>query len=391
MFSSTSGKVTQQEEQALLALLLSPGASTERPERSQRVAGEGDLAKLTEKEVRTALEAHVPAVAFMMDRTGQRPVADYIWMTYDKGLPLYRQNATVQQHTIRAIRYIFHCALSGKRPGGTDALKRLAEAFQSCQAEQGRTIDVLFGQLSGRDASFKEQVLALVDNFKDLTLEAVVHALNPGAKHASDSNPGLQAPHITSAYLEVVGPELGLRGMAAASSDYNRPRGVKRCQVLAAFHERFSLQELAGALAADVNQASADADRIVDRELLAKWAAEAAAASAGAFDAHSIFFDEERAQHFEGRPAPGDEFQPFLSRRVAMQVLVHLFLRTDDTSTALAEERIEEHGIQNTIGSSMPFLQNLANTFLTLAARLDDLLGLSTPPPQKASKRRRFI
>jgi hypothetical protein len=57
--------------------------------------------------------------------------------------------------TIRALRSIFAAAAAGK-PGVSAALQQIAQAFQSCQAEQGRTIDAQYGRLSGRDASFRQ-------------------------------------------------------------------------------------------------------------------------------------------------------------------------------------------------------------------------------------------
>merc|ERR1712039_450841 len=203
------------------------------------------------------------------------------------------------------------------------SLIRLAEAFQSCQAEQGRTIDTLFGQLIGRDATLEDQVLTLVDSVKALAMEAVVHELNPHAAGTDDGNPSGQAPHITSAYLEAVGAELGLRGTAAASSDPLRPQNAKPKKVAAAFRAQFSLDPVVDAIIGDVNQQGAEVQRIVDRDLLAKWASQAAATSG--FDAHSTYFDEGCAHEYEGRPADSEAYQPFLSRKVTLCMLVHLF------------------------------------------------------------------
>ena len=55
------------------------------------------------------------------------------------------------------------------------------DAFQSCQAEQCRVIDAVYGSLLGRDKSFKDQVRALVDAQKELVRERTVTFINPGA------------------------------------------------------------------------------------------------------------------------------------------------------------------------------------------------------------------
>ena len=214
-------------------------------------------------------------------------------------------------------------------------LLRLCEAFQSCMAEQGRVIDALYGQLSGRDATFRDQVLALVDVHKALAMESTVQAF-------LSSHGGHQAPHVLSAYLREVGRELGLRGVAASATDPNATMAVDKPAVLRAFRERFSVDEVAAALVADVNQQSPDAERVIDRDALAKWAAATAEATTGqegggggggsgaVFDAHSIYYDDERACDFAqltvSKPNEANKYQPFLSPRVAMEILLLLFL-----------------------------------------------------------------
>lgn len=89
-------------------------------------------------------------------------------------------------------RFIFDRAAEGA-PGAAAALQRLAEAYQSCQAEQGRTIDVMYGRLSGRDASLRDQLLSIVDEHKTMVMQKVVQTLNPGAAEAGDGFPSKQA------------------------------------------------------------------------------------------------------------------------------------------------------------------------------------------------------
>ena len=106
----------------------------------------------------------------MMHRTGDMPVATFIVTTYTGGLPIY-EGSPVQQHTITALRGIFAAAAAGNAGAGP-ALQFVAQAYQSCQAEQGRTIDAQYGRLSGRDASFKDQLLSLVDQHKSMVVQA---------------------------------------------------------------------------------------------------------------------------------------------------------------------------------------------------------------------------
>merc|ERR1712060_237327 len=57
-------------------------------------------------------------------------------------------------------------------------------------------------------------------------------------------------------------------------------------------------------------------------------ASSAAAASEGRFDAHSIFYDEEKASDYDEPPKEGDEYQPYLNTKVALQVLAELFVHS---------------------------------------------------------------
>ena len=136
-------------------ILLSPATCTEKPPEPEG-AGGGLATASPKAELFATLQRIVPGIDEMMDRTGQTPVMEYMAGTCVQGLPIYRDSPAVQQHTIKAIRFIFECAAADK-PGAAPALQRLAEAYTSCQAEQGRTIDVLYGRLSGRDASLRDR------------------------------------------------------------------------------------------------------------------------------------------------------------------------------------------------------------------------------------------
>jgi len=143
-------------------------------------------------------------------------------------------------------------------------------------------------------------------------MEGVVNHLNPDAAGMDDDYPSRQIPHITSAYLEAVGRELGMRGVDAATSDMNRPRVMdsrSRDQILNTFKAIFSLQDILGAIVSDVNQQAADAERVIDRDLLMKWAE--AAGKDGAFDAYSLYYDAERSSDYDGAPKKENMYQPF--------------------------------------------------------------------------------
>ena len=177
----------------------------------------------------------------MMDRTGNLQLtgwglrefgrqnffffrAEMFVLTYSNGLPIYNANPSVQQHTIHAMKTIFAEIKSDARgdPWKRKILAKLVDAFRACQAEQGRVIDAVYGTVTGRDKSFREQVLMVVDVQKELVLENCVNKLNPQAWKQNDEIPQKQVPHITSSYRIAAGGELGLRGMQGALMDHCR-------------------------------------------------------------------------------------------------------------------------------------------------------------------------
>jgi hypothetical protein len=82
-----------------------------------------------------------------------------------------------------AMRCIFSELAHGSRSEEfrRKTLTRMVDAARACQAEQGRVIDAVYGVITGRDRSLRDQVLSVVDAMKDLVMENLVHKLNPDA------------------------------------------------------------------------------------------------------------------------------------------------------------------------------------------------------------------
>eukprot|EP01105_Mastigella_eilhardi_P020070 TRINITY_DN4758_c0_g1_i2.p2 TRINITY_DN4758_c0_g1~~TRINITY_DN4758_c0_g1_i2.p2 ORF type:complete len:463 (-),score=144.36 TRINITY_DN4758_c0_g1_i2:1709-3076(-) len=310
----------------LTAYFLSAAACTElaKPPAKEK------LAKMPEKDLRRLVRGAVPDVDAMLDRTQSQPVMELILSTYKSGLPALSGNSAVHKHTIYATRFIFDKVAKLPQPIQRRHLSRLAVSFTACQAEQGRVIDAIYGELSGRDKGLREQVLALVDDQKQRVLDQVTHLLNPDAWHQDDSQPAQQVPHIQSSYIIAVGKQLGLRGVGAAHADKNAfkvPKDVaQRVQQL--FRLLFSSYEVAQTLLDDINQQAPDADRVVDRDVLFRWAGDSAANKG--FPQHMVFYDEDSPKGEyadDAKPLEQNKYQPFLSKRVSMLVLQHLFLK----------------------------------------------------------------
>mmetsp|Transcript_69097 Transcript_69097/g.162565 ORF Transcript_69097/g.162565 Transcript_69097/m.162565 type:complete len:239 (+) Transcript_69097:1-717(+) len=233
--------------------------------------------------------------------------------------------AAMQRHTITAMRAIFRIIAGKPASEQQKQLSRLVEAYQSCQAVQSRVIDAIYGGLTGRDRSLQDQVLLLLDEQKQRVLDEVTHELNPHAMAEGDGSPQQQFPHIQSAYRLHCGPRLGLRGIAAARVDRCQPPMDKTLtiRVLQTFRRRFMVHELADEIVADINQPkTTPGERRLGRDQLVRWATE----SEG-FDKHSIFYDEDHKELYnDAKPVSGEEYEPFLCRKVAIDILRAMFV-----------------------------------------------------------------
>lgn len=310
--------------------LLSPASSTE--EAYKKTSDQGDRDKpitMSAQRVQEMLQTYVPNINDLYDRRNIFPVTTLILKTYNSGLPLYDKVPAIKEHTKRSLQYIFY-ALDNKEKNYSENdkrtyLRRLAEAFTSCQAGQARELDAVYGSLIGRSLDLRGQVLSLVDEQKQRVLDMVTKKIHPDAWESLD--PRRQVPHIESAYVQLFGSKFGLRGTGGASADYCMAH-ISKMEAERAekeFKKMFSVEEVLESVVMDVNQQNKDADRIISREDLSKWAGDASAN--GGFDSWSIFYDEDNADEYPEDAKPTDEnmYQPFLSKKVALNMLLKLF------------------------------------------------------------------
>jgi len=265
-----------------------------------------------------------------MDRTGSVPVCQYIASTYTSGLPIFQSNSSVQQHTIQALRYVIFKATTLPDAPKKQLLRRLAEAFTACQMEQGRVVDSLYGSLSGREKSFRDQILNMVDIQKEQVMNQLINHYNPSAWRTGDDNPQGQLPHIQSSYSKSFGEELGLRGFKAAKLDKDKVSVSSKDKntLVSSFRKLFHMSDLINSIMADVNQQDENAERLVNRDSLMKWAGDSSVNNG--FDSHQIFYDETKESDYKdiGKPKEENIFQPFICPSVTVSLLYHLF-KTD--------------------------------------------------------------
>lgn len=317
---------------------LSESAATEQ---GRDVEGEETLV-LDPGDMETLLRRHLPDLDSRFDRTHRFPILELIQSTYWDGLPVFRENTTVQAQLIRSFRYIF----SQIRQGGpcesqaSRVILRLADAFSACQAVQGRVIDALYGELSGRDKGLPEQILSLADELKDRALVSAIIQEHPNAPTQDDANPHEQMPHLESAYRKALGPRLGLRGIAAARADRCAPPlGSDKCtRVLNHLRSSFLVSDLVDTIVNDVNQPDRQEnppERRIDRTVLCKWASQ----GANGFDPHSVFHDSDVREYPTEPEGPAARMEePYLTTAVVTSMLACMFVSSKPAPAASAPE-----------------------------------------------------
>jgi len=306
----------------LQSFFLSPQSSTEHSHKSP----EEDIKTFSEDEIYQFLKDNIPDIENIFDRTGSVPVSEYIISTYTNGLPLFASNPTVQKHTINGLRFIFHKALTLPDKSRHGLLKRITDAYTACQMEQGRIIDSLYGQLSGRDKSLRDQLLSIVDIQKEQILNQIVNHRNPNAWQTSDDFPEQQVPHIQSSYCIAIGNQLGLRGVKSSQLDNFKTilTETQTNEIIEDFHQRFSFPDLLQTLVNDINQQDANAERLINRDSLTKWIGENKEALI--LSQHDIYYDEEKAILYNGKPNEENKYLPFINEAVARDLLFSVFL-----------------------------------------------------------------
>ena len=75
-----------------------------------------------------------------------------------------------------------------------------------------------------------------------------------------------------------------------------------------------------------MNQQNAEDDRLISRDDLLRWAGDETVNHG--FDKFSIFYDEsvDPAEYNDAKPSEENEYQPFLTRGVALDIFNKIFL-----------------------------------------------------------------
>lgn len=150
----------------------------------------------------------------------------------------------------------------------TGIVRELADAFQSCQDEQVRTIEKVANKLNGGGAITSELQM-LWHEYKMLKLDQFIGSRHPNCNKAT--SPSQQFPHIKSAYLVLFGQQFGLLGTDKAHLDTHKPTiSDYNGSIANQFRKQLNLLEFAKEVALDINNVNADDVRLSKPDLI-KW------------------------------------------------------------------------------------------------------------------------
>lgn len=293
----------------LKEVVLSPACCTE-----GKSSGSYLPLAMTPAEVGNLFRASIPDVDSKMDRLGADPVLKFINSTLAGGLPALQGDPPLFEHVRKALQTILAMVSQPAHPPASRCkiLGRLVEAYQACQIIQAQVIDAVYGMLVGRDATLRDQLLALVDVHKQTALDNVTIAFFPSI------NTGVEGPHVQNRLLLDIGARLGLRGISRARLDrLVSPTALappQRDMVVGRFVTLFDIEAVVEEFMDNIN-AQDGMPRHVSQDTLEAWATE----NTARFPAHCIYYDDDHPERYTSQPK--DALKPFLTREVALLVM----------------------------------------------------------------------
>lgn len=288
-----------------------------------------------EKDVKKIVLASYPQAAKMRGQRGERMVTEMLCACFQQGLWTFGDaNVPTNQEVIPAFRFIMSemAKLDAKNLKRVGIITTLAHACEDCQQVQAREILRIFGDLTAQNESFDEQLKYSLLRLKEAAVNRFI-TQHHGEKCDLDHTkvyPRQQRPHLFSGYVDYIGEELGLDGMKAAQGDrflHEVRKELKKIKmtktsIIKALMQEMSVREWLQTLLADINNQNPVADRLMDRSCIFTWVQ----ANLSREAAHLVFYDEDRAEEFKGQdpeePSAENCYQPFLSCKVLVEMLV---------------------------------------------------------------------
>merc|ERR1712137_1455157 len=265
-------------------------------------------------------------------------------------------DSPVNNLIIPAAQHIFAtmAKLEAKNPKRVDCLLTLALACQDCQQVQAREILRFYGDLTSQNATLEAQLKYTLMRDKETSLNCFIstHHATCDLDHTQVS-PWQQRVHLFSGYLTLIGDAMGMDGVVAARSDRFLSQALAeigtqdKSLLMAELKDSMSVGCWLQTLLADINNQNGEAERLINRDCIFEWAQKTLSGE----DAHLVFYDEDRATEFTEqvpqRPEQANQFQPFLSLKVLVAVLVSVgmldFCGDIVPSSSIVEEVAEQN------------------------------------------------
>jgi len=291
-----------------------------------------DAGESLHSRITAMVQESVPGAEQMRGQRNEKLVTQMLTDCYALGLWMHGgPSSPLNSLIIPAMRHIISklSKLSPSHPKRVDCLSTLAHACQDCQQVQAREILRIYGDMTAQNETLELQLWYSLVRLKEAALNSYISRRHPKCDlDYTKVQPWQQRVHLMSGYLDMVGEAFGMDGVTAARSDRFLPQAKgeisQRGDAMALVQELrrdLSVEEWLSLLLADVNNQAEGAERLIDRACIFTWAQANMTASA----AHLVFYDEERAEEFEdqepAQPTKVNRYQPFLSRRVLVDIL----------------------------------------------------------------------
>lgn len=274
----------------LVERLLSPDVQVQLPACSEEVP-----AKLTATQVAKVFTDHVPGVQkFLFRQQRGQYVLKFMQMAYQDGWSAFRGTA-LHDHLKWLMRLIVHYGYEGK-PGASQYLSEVAEAFMDCQAVQARVVERIGLQIQGVTTDFRGLVMALAGEYKTMAVKMLASDRIRQGKAHDDPTP----THYENRLTADLGQHLGLNAddvRRAGLDEHARARFAKLrpadAEAAAArARELFDVEALLQALVSELNSFSATSAPESLPRLFLEWA------SQNMTEKH-IVFDEATFTHID--------------------------------------------------------------------------------------------
>uniref|UniRef100_A0A7S4JXG7 NADAR domain-containing protein n=1 Tax=Odontella aurita TaxID=265563 RepID=A0A7S4JXG7_9STRA len=295
------------------------------------------------RQVKVIIEESVPDARTMRGERGNKYVTRMLSDIYQSGLFMHGgPDSAVNSTVIPAIRHVFEeiYKLKPNDEKRIATIRALVEACQDCQQVQARVILRTYGDFTSQAETFEKQLKYSLVRQKEAALQVLISKShrNCDLDH-TEIKPEQQRAHLLSGYTVMVGNDFGLDGIDAARSDRFLSGALQEIQkvqgkvnlihdsgtcdgVLSLLKESICVKEWLSALIGDINNQSDEADRLIDRACIFEWADKN---MEGDFK-HRVFYDDSREKEFEDlhptKPNDDNMYQPFLSPKVLVEMLL---------------------------------------------------------------------